>query len=521
MTPLRATHPCPSCGAGVQLQARFCGLCGTAMPEQPERAAALRAQLSLFASRLRATDLLPTALVDALQGLGAAPVRPRPGVVLIGELGRGCRALANRLAGAPLLRSGPSQRGAPACLDHAPDSVPTGSLLHRCTIEIAPPLAAGTDTTTHGVIPTLMRADVVVFALSASQLLSATERRLLTSIAALTNAPIALAVGHMNAMETEDDLEDTVQRTDRFRSTLTPPPEVFLLPADTDDAPQLQSWIEQQLGQVHQQSGQAWDQRALHLLAAVEAVLAAADAGPEDIPSLNELTEQLLLAHQTAAKSARSTLEAGLDTLRSALAERLEEMSPEERVHEGASELVLATESLLRVAANTWQTELTQALDRAQLLSAALHAPRDGAAPPEEVTGSAPKLPPRMPDQSYGLVAAAVGLSVGVLMLPAGGSGVVAMGLGLSAGSVAVARVLRGRRDHQLKELHRDALDGWLREVGVRAEDWLVDHMEHAHEQIAAHLTTLHQHASVHHAQTRPAALRDMWTQLQDQLRGT
>jgi hypothetical protein len=504
----RSTHPCPACGHGVALTARFCGACGAPQADQRDRAAELRAELTGLAARFRAADLLPTALVDALDGLGAAPVRRSPRVVLVGELGRGSRALANRLAGSAVLSAGPSQRGAPAFLDQSSDDLPEGSVLAAAAIEVAPPLAAGADTTSEGVIPAVMRADVLVFALSAAQLLSATERRLLTALAGLTDAPIALAVGRMDAIETDEDLDDIVRRTERFRSTLSPVPEVFLLPADTDDAPRLQEWIHTRIADVGKDTDLAWESRVRHLLTSVAAVLAASKQPVEALPGLETLQDQLLAAHSAARSAARTRLEEGLGKLRDMLGDHLADMSPEQRVHEGASELAIAIEALLRESVDTWKSHLADGLANAELPAASLQAAIDRPDTVGDVTGDTPKLAPRLPDQSYGLMAAAVGLSVGVLMLPAGGSGAIAIGLGLTAGSVAVAKVLKGRRDDELRQAHTEALDGWLREVGVRSEDWLVDHVDGAHELIDRRLSELHRHAVQHRNQSTPAALR-------------
>lgn len=518
MNTVRSTHPCPACGVGVSPTAKFCGSCGAPQPDLRDRAAELRTELSSLASRFRAADLVPPVLVDALQGLGAAPVRRSPRVVIIGELGRGSRALANRLAGSEVLAAGPSQRGAPALLDHDPHTAGERSVLSMTSLEVAPPLAAGADAVADGVIPAVMRSDVVVMALSAAQLLSATERRLLTALAGLTDAPIALAVGRMDAIETDEDLDDTIRRTERFRSTLSPPPAVFLLPADTDDAPRLLDWIRAQVETVGSDTDAAWEQRADHLLAAVAAVLAASEVDVDELPELDTLQDQLTTAHAAARAAARTELEVGLGKIRDALADRIDDMSPEERVHEGAAELAMAIEALLRATVDTWKSGLASALADAHLPAASLQAALDRPDTARQVTGNTPKLHPRLPDQSYGLMAAAVGLSVGVLMLPAGGSGAIAMGLGLSAGSVAVAKVLRSRRDDLLKQAHKETLDAWLREVGVRADDWLIDHVDGAHELITDRLAVLHTHAASHRDQTTPAALRRDLVDLRERL---
>jgi len=496
-------------------------VCGSAQIEQRDRAAELRVDLSELAARFRAAGLIPAVLVDALQGLGAAPVRHSPRVVIVGELGRGSRDLANRLAGTRALKTGPSQRDAAAVLDHDPETVFENSLLKEASIEVAPPLAAGAETTAEGVIPALMRADVVLFALSAAQLLSATERRLLTAVAGLTDAPLALAVGRMDVIDTVEDLDDTARRTERFRSTLSGAPSVFLLPADTDDAPRLHEWVSQQLEAVGSQMEAAWERRAQHLLSAVSSVLEAADVVEAELPTLEALRTELAIAHVGALTASRTRLEEGLSRLRDDLAARLRDMTPEQRVHEGAAELAMAVEALLRSGVDTWRRELTAALADAQLSAASVQAAMDRPDTLGEVTGRTPKLSARLPDQSYGLMAAAVGLSVGVLMLPAGGSGTVVMGLSLSAGSVAVAKVLRSRRESDLMQMHKEALDSWLREVGVRADDWLVDHLEGALERVVTRLSELYEHAVGVRKWTTPQGLARALSALNKRLEST
>ena len=478
----------------------------------------LRAQLSILVARFRSTDLVPSAMVDALDGLAMAPAHPAPRVVIIGELGRGSRALANRLAGTNRLKAGPSQRGAAALLDIDPQDASPRSLLQHASIEVAPPLASGAETTSEGVIPTLMRADVVVFALSAAQLLSAAERRLLTGLAGLTSAPIALAVGRMEVVETEEDLDDVIRRTGRFRDTLQPAPEVFLLPGETDDAPRLQAWILQRLADVAVDTALAWEARAQHLLSTTSALLDAAAPNGDAQPDLSSLLRTLEDAHTSSRRAARAHLEDGLSIIRDTLSGRMADMTPEERIHEGASELSIAIEALLRGSIDLWRTQLTSALADADLLTLSLGPASDQPDTVSAVTGEAPKLTARLPDQSYGLMAAALGLSVGVLMLPTGGTSAIALGLGLTAGSAAAARVLHDRREDRLRQVHAEALDSWLREVGLRAEDWMVDHLDRLHSRIATRLGELHDHAVQHRASTSPAALHSALDALRQQL---
>ena len=508
MTTPRTTHPCPSCGQGVSLTARYCGICGAPLAAQRDPATALRAELSGIAARLRATALLPPRMVQALDGLGSAAAHQSPRVVIVGELGRGCRALANRLAGRPVLKAGPSLRGAAAFLAADPDHTPTGSILATAALEVAPPLASGAEAIAEGVIPAMMRADVVVFALSAAQLLSGTERRLLTGISSLTAAPIALAVGRMEVADTDEDLDDIIRRTERFRDALAPSPAVFLLPADTDDAPRLQTWLQDQLTRVATDTERGWERRTAHLLGASLAILEGSVDPARTLPALDVLQSELRRAHDAARASARTHLEEGLSTIRDALAERLDDMTPEERIHSGASELAIAIEVLVRESVDAWSHQLADGLSEAELPAASIGAAAERPETIGAITGDSPKLTARLPDQSYGLMAAAVGLSVGVLMLPAGGSGTLAIGLGLTAGSVAVARVLSGQRAEELRQLHTAALDSWLREVGVRSQDWLVEHLDHAHERISQRLIELHDHAQTHQSHASPAALR-------------
>ena len=509
MSPHRHTHPCSACGHAVSVTARFCGGCGTALADRRDRSAELRAAMSGVVHRLETKDaLVPAPLLDAARALALTPVDPDARIVILGELGRGTRALANLLAGEEALAAGPSQRGAAAVLDRLEDHP---GLRGTATIEVAPPLAEGAESTGEGVIPALMRADVALVGLSAAQLLSATERRLLRSLAQLTDAPIALVVGRMDALETDEDLDDVQRRTERFRTTLGRDAVVCLLGSD-DDAHALRDWVDSALAAASLHVDAAWEQRARHVLSALSPAVTPQedDDPPAPLAELDDLLDALSTAHSQARDQARARLDDGLSKLRAALGSRLEDMSVEERVHEGASELAAALEALVRTSVDTWKTELADGLADLDLARASLQAGVDQDPALSELVDAkaAPRLSPRHPDQSVGLMAAAVGLSVGVLLLPVGGSGAVAMGVGLTAGSYAAAKVLRGRRDDELRQAHTDELDRWLREVGAQASDWLVDHVDGAYELMAARLADLHAHALHHQQAGAPEALQ-------------
>jgi len=471
--------------------------------------------MSGVAHRLSVAGVIaPPAILEAARALACTPVDPDARVVVLGELGRGTRALANLLAEDDALAAGPSQRGAAVTLDREEG---VEGLRGLATIEVAPPLAGGAESTGEGVIPALMRGDVVLFALSAAQLLSATERRLLRSLSQLTDAPIALVVGRMDVVETDEDLDDVQRRTERFRSTLGRDAVSFVL-NDVDAHAALRDWSRAAIAEASVRTDAAWEQRARHLLGALAPLVG--EARPEQPPlaALDDLLEALSEVHGQARGCARAQLDDGLGKLRAALGSRLEDMSIEERVHEGASEVAAALEALVRTSVDTWKTELADGLADLDLARASLQAGMDRDATVSDLTEGTPHLSARLPDQSYGLMAAAVGLSVGVLLLPVGGSGAVVMGVGLTAGSYAAAKVLRGRRDDELRQAHTDELDRWLREVGAQAGDWLVDHVDTAHELMTSRLSDLHAHAVRHREAGAPEVLRTAVQELQDRL---
>lgn len=515
MSTHRATHPCPECGAGVAPTARFCGACGAALPEERGDLDHARARLHDLALRLEAAgDLVPEPLRTALSEVSAVEVDAVPRVVVLGEQGRGTRALANRLVGAARLKAGPSAGDAAAVLAHDPHA--TG-LLRRATVEVAPPLAAGAEEMASGVIPALVRADVVLVALSAAQLLSATERRILSSLWPLVSAPAALVVGRMDALEDDDDYADLEERTAAFARRLSPSPARLTLPAaDRLDPGAVAAFVDDALDAGGQDRSSAWASRARHLLAGLDGVISAMDAAADDaLAPLDHLLAQLSSAHQTAEAAARTELDEGVAALRDRLRVHLSDMTPEQRAHEGAAELVAAVEALLGTVVTTWRTTLATALQSAEnseLAAVSVDGVSTAAGSLQGVTGELPPLPRRLADRSSGLMVAAVGLTVGVLLLPSGGSSLL-VGAGLTAGSFAAARVLRDRQESQLAELHGDALDAWLREVGVRAGDWLSEHLAQWHQDISQQLTALHEHARLHHHLRSPAALSEAVTE--------
>ncbi len=517
MTPHRATFPCTRCGAAISENARFCGMCGEARAADPSPETTLRTRLSALTMRLRAANnLVPVDLVDALSALALDRPPAAPHVVILGEQGRGTRALANRVLGQARLAAGPSTRDAAVRLAVDPTA---SDLLAHISLEVAPPLAADAEQTADGVIAALMRADIVLFCLSAVQLLSATERRLISALARLTDAPKALITHRMDVADTEEDQEDIYARVEGFRVELHDAigiaPDVFF--DDGQGAPPWTDWLAQQRAMTNAAHPARWTPRAQHLLTALTAILDVSAPTSAPLPPVEILTQALAEAHAAARARAHVTLDEGLARLRADLRSHLEGMTAEQRSHEGAAELVVRTEGLLRECTRTWCVALDEALQSFSLplppanLSADPHIP--------SITGALPHLERRLPESSVGLMAAAIGLSAGVLLLPIGGPSVVAVGVGLTAGSYATARVLRDRRNAQLLDHHADTLDQWLREVGVRANDWLSDDLDTAHERMAAQLVDLHAQANHHRDLHHPTALAEDARDLRDALR--
>lgn len=170
---------CGRCSKPLREGARFCPSCGTSVGVAGTRSA------DPGVAALQAA-LLPFAELGALRDGPAA----RPAVAVVGETGRGRTTVATILVDGAV--------GDVADVRDLPALDDPGTLETE-------------------VIPAVLAADVVVIVVTATQLLSATERTTLQHrVLPLCVGEVVLVVTRLDALETEEDRGDLDRRVERF-----------------------------------------------------------------------------------------------------------------------------------------------------------------------------------------------------------------------------------------------------------------------------------------------------------------
>jgi hypothetical protein len=360
----------------------------------------LLAALRRLADELDRSAAYPAALVRAVQAAAAGPAEDRHTTVVLGEKSRGKTTLVNRLLGRAVLPAGRRGTGRTVRLRHGKtwrallDDAATEVLvvdppfpgdeakpyrliegpadLLRFTALVDTP---GLNNVDQGLEAWALRealaADLVVVCLSAEQLLSETERRLVREqLLPLTSCPLLAAVTHLDRVEQEEDRQELEARLRRFLESV-PPGRVQAVRIagggdPTGPAPELENAIRNLAARVGQSQRETWAGRVDTLLGLLEPLLADPPAAPPPAPAPGEAFEDVRAAlrreHDLALREATSHLRAGLADLRLSLPARVADLTPERLRHECAARLIADVHRLGREAARSYLSSLQGSL---------------------------------------------------------------------------------------------------------------------------------------------------------------
>jgi hypothetical protein len=571
---------CTRCGGELKPSARFCGACGaqTADPcgEEPastttgptvptaprsanEATACAKTPIRDLCECLSAlAHQLPhfeahAAVVEAVTVAGSGPGEQRHTTVILGEKGRGKTTLANRLLGGPVLPTGrkgfrcpvPVRWGSAWRIEREGQEAETNangppfiagegtvrfvegpaSLLAQTTLIDAPGMNDGDADFDDVVIREALRADLVVFCLSAAQLLSESERVVIHKrLLPVTACELVLAVTHMDLVQSVEERQEIERRVRRFAaraesSRLSP---LFLQGTSEASQPalELEQVIVRSAAAANPASEQRWAGRILALLSALQSAAVSTSeqdalVGPSTADAATEMLCVLNQEHVMALEETEVWLRSRLAQLRLALPERFAVLSPEAMKHEGAAALTGEIQSLGREAAAYYLSTLERELTALAGLKTAAEglsrtaAERFAAVAPE----AAVDFPERTRPSGHGKTAALAG--VGVLLLATLPIAPVAPVLGAAAITFFAAHRIRRVREVRFTENYRE-------EAGAAVREWLaaveVDYLAQLRAAADELLTALRQRVLALKPISTPAGERPTRAEFQSQL---
>ncbi|MCB9743447.1 MAG: M48 family metalloprotease [Alphaproteobacteria bacterium] len=343
-------------------------------------------------------------------------------------------------------------------------------------------------------VPALMRAGAAVGVLSAAQLLSRVEREVLAGVLRHYQGPVALAIGRMDALETDEDAQDVQRRVERFSEGLD---NAAIFPLPVHEPPEeLARWLRRHVRWEGDEAQGRWRARALAVVGALVRLCEGDELDSVDLNgALRRLGAQLDEEHRAALDAARSELRLGFAELRREAPERLADLDTEARLHEGVAGLIAAAAEIGDRAGRSYLDHLQHALvafgaaplaDAVEGLTERLSGP--GWAQRE---GEEPRLRRRGP-QSNRVIAAAIGtLSVGALLIPGAPAWLALSGLGLGAASLLAGQQAREERERKLAEGHAEDVAAWLDEVEATLDERLEQTAERCRAALAERLELL------------------------------
>lgn len=398
----------------------------------PPPAADLHAALRQLADRCRAAGL-PDFAGLALERLATEETDAPPSVVFLGERYRGHAALVQALT--------PFADGI-----RLVDTPFLGEEEERFAAES---------------MPALLCASAVVACASAAQMLGESERERLGLLLRLVRCPVALVVGRMDVIESEEDDRDVRRRAERFAAPLGAAV-LYLVPVEQPHE-ELLAWLR---SACEAGAGEgAWRERVNSALSAIELLCGDDDAL---VGAVDALREALRAEHTRALSEARAVLRQRIARVRAEAPVWLDAMGGDERRHEGVSRLLDEVGEAADAAGRTYLAELERAL------SGVADAPLSrvgvglqdqlGALAADALRRTTPALQlPRRGEKSAPLIATALGtLAVGALFVPGAPVWVAATGLGLGVVSYLASGEVRAERDRALGRGHREDIEGWL-----------------------------------------------------------
>ena len=424
---------CGRCGAELREAARFCPKCGAPVAEQAVRidptVGDLQAEILAIAGAIQAGDPTRAARLARLASSPSGPIR----VAVVGDAGRGRTTLVGQLA--PLVI---------ATVDDPPPMNPADPGFAR-TLEV------------------VLDADVLIVVLTATQLLSGTERStLLEQVFPRAVGPVAIATTRMDAVETEEDQADLDRRLARFVAQVGHTIPTFGVRRGAVGG--LAAWLTDAVTAAPAEARGRWARRVLVALQGVERCELPGGPDRSTVEAAIRAEAELALAE------ARGRLREGVAGLRATLPDRIAAMPADRMRAEAADMLEHAVTTLGRDVAGAWLEALERALtersdDVSRAAGAGLAAGSAGeaarmtpGAPAPHVGGSRPRNPASMALGAAGLVTlAAVGGPIGL-----------ASSAALLYGAWAVRKDQQTRFEADLSRDTRTAALAWL--DGVETE---------------------------------------------------
>jgi hypothetical protein len=470
---------CTNCGTASSPGDRFCGNCGHAISPETSEATVIDpgldpARASLNTLVLGLQDRVPGSFLTALSTLAAPPTGDDPHLVVVGQRSRDRGPLIEALSA---------------------EAPPLGF-----KVVDTPPLDADPEVFVDAILPQISQANVVLVALTAAQLLSLTERRLIRSLLAIAPVPTALVVTRMDAAESAEDHVEIEDRVNGFAARLGGDVGVLLLPHfESDgsaDLKTLRSWIAEAAVRGQARATDIWWAQVDGLLQHVLALVPEGKEPSVSLPSLDRLEREVAIAHRAALTAARNIVQSRLLDVRVSANRWFLELSAERRVHEGASRLLAEVESTGPEALRSYAHQLKADLESAgpAMLRDTAEASADAPGPP--LHAATPQLRARHKDRSAVVVGAAVAAGLGLLLVPTAPLWLAVAGVGVAGASVGVAHRARAQRLTALNRAHAAELKTWLDTVECETIAWLDTNAEAAHAAVRVKLASLHSEAS-------------------------
>ncbi|MBN2799826.1 MAG: zinc-ribbon domain-containing protein [Deltaproteobacteria bacterium] len=379
---------CPSCGAETRSGATFCPQCGARIEvvEVDETlAAALRELGAALAGRVGEGPLS-----DALLALADTPVAAGHTTVIVGEVARGKTSLVNQLLGEDVLPVGRLGLTEAVRIVHGPVWVARRGSRDVLGLPLRPPQGEG-PLSLEGPAPILARtslldtpglnsvahdfdqavigpaagADLLVICLAANQLLSETEREIITRrLLPVAGGEVALVVGFTDAFEEPEDREEAEARVRGFVQSLGRPVQAVFSEGLHAEAPlALTDLIAESADRRGRVGDRARASRLQHLLEGVRGVvMALEDPVDESVERHHRRVASARALLQTEASlalgEAETELRTGIQALRRELPRLVGDLSAQRLDTEGPTLLLGRVQALSADVGRGWLQRL-------------------------------------------------------------------------------------------------------------------------------------------------------------------
>jgi hypothetical protein len=373
--------------------------------DQSTRSAAeiLRERLQVLVQQLQQFGVNP-GICDGMIAASSGPRADRHTTVVLGERARGKTTLVNRLLGESVLptgskgfahtarvRFGPVWRtlSPPQATQAEVEGIRSGladgdgsntvmegpsPLLRYTTLVDTPGLNDPDADFDRVAVVEALRADLLLFSLSATQLLSETERVVIRRrLLPLTACDLVLVVTHLDQVLTEQDRAEVEGRVARFLKRIANPRVQAIFPPgdpEKEPVPALEELIIRSANQTNPDREQAWVRRIAALLAALDEI-ASTLPEPKGLPPApppdldKDYIAILEHEHGLSLSETEAFVRAGLAELRLSLGPRFAAMSPTVIQSEGIADVTGAVQALGGKAGSVYLAAMERGLTTA------------------------------------------------------------------------------------------------------------------------------------------------------------